>query len=466
MLKIDDTLTARDLLPAIRTAVRAVRPEDRAPRAPLGPGARARRCSPCAGNTPPAAGPSGPRASSSAPPSCSSTPPARARSWRSGATPPSSGWPRTSPTSACTTTASTTSAPTATCCACMREGRIADDPWERRFYELALKVTGAVQAARWTRLSPELGYIYSFNGPHSLFADTIRSLRALAVSPPAGPRAHGRGRQADLAARAPAPARRGHRPLQRLLRQRAATPTTCAAGWPTSRSSTSTTAPTAAPRASRAIRPSPPGRAAWPGWSAAIPSSSSSCPPCRPRPSPGWATSDRILARFLETAQATADFFIANTPVDGVPYWDTGAPGLAHLGRLPRAPRRSLQRPRAGRQLRRRHRRAGADPPRQLPHRPGRQRAGRGATGRPASPWRAPCSRRALPLHRSGARGAAAALGLPPAQRLGPRARRAAGAGWRVLHVGRLPRARAGAAAAAPGRGPALSDASFSKSWL
>ena len=37
----------------------------------------------------------------------------------------------------------------------MREGRIADDAWERRFYELALKVTGAVQAARWTRLSPD-----------------------------------------------------------------------------------------------------------------------------------------------------------------------------------------------------------------------------------------------------------------------------------------------------------------------
>ena len=25
------------------------------------------------------------------------------------------------------------------------------------------------------------GYIYSFNGPHSLFVDTIRSLRALAL---------------------------------------------------------------------------------------------------------------------------------------------------------------------------------------------------------------------------------------------------------------------------------------------
>ncbi len=70
----------------------------------------------------------------------------------------------------------------------MREGRIADDAWERRFYELALKVTGAVQAARWTQLAPELGYVYSFNGPHSLFADTIRSLRALAVSTSSGTR--------------------------------------------------------------------------------------------------------------------------------------------------------------------------------------------------------------------------------------------------------------------------------------
>ncbi len=29
---------------------------------------------------------------------------------------------------------------------------------------------------------------------------------------------------------------------------------------------------------------------------------------------------------------ATCDFFISNTPEDGVPYWDTGAPGLAMLG--------------------------------------------------------------------------------------------------------------------------------------
>lgn len=63
----------------------------------------------------------------------------------------------------------------------MNEGRIEDNPWERRFYEMALKCSGAVQAQRWTEL-PDGGYIHSFNGPHSLFSDTVRSLRALAVA--------------------------------------------------------------------------------------------------------------------------------------------------------------------------------------------------------------------------------------------------------------------------------------------
>src|SRR6267143_475242 len=62
----------------------------------------------------------------------------------------------------------------------MREGRVEADPWQERFYAVALKVSGAVQASRWTRHTPDLGFIYSFNGPHSLFADTMRSLRALA----------------------------------------------------------------------------------------------------------------------------------------------------------------------------------------------------------------------------------------------------------------------------------------------
>jgi unsaturated chondroitin disaccharide hydrolase len=61
-----------------------------------------------------------------------------------------------------------------------REGRIDASDWELRYYELALKVSGAVQARRWTRL-PDGGFIYSFNGAHSLFIDTMRSLRSLAL---------------------------------------------------------------------------------------------------------------------------------------------------------------------------------------------------------------------------------------------------------------------------------------------
>ena len=61
-----------------------------------------------------------------------------------------------------------------------RERRIDASEWELRFYELALKVSGAVQARRWTRLAGG-GFIHSFNGAHSLFVDTIRSLRALAL---------------------------------------------------------------------------------------------------------------------------------------------------------------------------------------------------------------------------------------------------------------------------------------------
>ncbi len=64
----------------------------------------------------------------------------------------------------------------------MHEGKIPAQAEERAFYELALKVSGAIQAARWTRLADGTGFIHSFNGPHSLFVDTIRSLRVLAVA--------------------------------------------------------------------------------------------------------------------------------------------------------------------------------------------------------------------------------------------------------------------------------------------
>src|SRR5204862_7232731 len=61
----------------------------------------------------------------------------------------------------------------------MREGKISHDASEKDFYELALKVSGAIQAARWTEVANGKGFIYSFNGPHSLFVDTMRTLRSL-----------------------------------------------------------------------------------------------------------------------------------------------------------------------------------------------------------------------------------------------------------------------------------------------
>jgi len=67
----------------------------------------------------------------------------------------------------------------------MRLGRIESNDWEQRFYEMAIKASGAVQAARWTDAADDklpCGYIYSFNGPHSLFVDTIRSLRILGLA--------------------------------------------------------------------------------------------------------------------------------------------------------------------------------------------------------------------------------------------------------------------------------------------
>ncbi|MEL7472593.1 MAG: glycosyl hydrolase, partial [Planctomycetota bacterium] len=62
---------------------------------------------------------------------------------------------------------------------------------EVEFYELALKVTGAVQASRWSKTIDGTGYVYSFNGPQSLFVDTIRSMRAVAVSHALGHELHG-----------------------------------------------------------------------------------------------------------------------------------------------------------------------------------------------------------------------------------------------------------------------------------
>ena len=92
----------------------------------------------------------------------------------------------------------------------MREGKLTFNDWEMNFYDLAIKASGAVQANRWAGVpanpasplsanSPGLGYIYSFNGPHSLFVDTMRTCRILGVAWHMGHKLmHENDRAADL----------------------------------------------------------------------------------------------------------------------------------------------------------------------------------------------------------------------------------------------------------------------------
>jgi hypothetical protein len=74
----------------------------------------------------------------------------------------------------------------------IREGRLPRDEWELTAYSNAIAASAAVQASRWSGVrvgepsphsaeSQSLGYIYSFNGPHSLFVDTMRTIRILSV---------------------------------------------------------------------------------------------------------------------------------------------------------------------------------------------------------------------------------------------------------------------------------------------
>lgn len=75
----------------------------------------------------------------------------------------------------------------------LKEKRTKYDGWEEKFYSDIIAASGAVQAARWSGTpglpnskhaakSSALGYIYSFNGPHSLFIDTMRTTRILGVA--------------------------------------------------------------------------------------------------------------------------------------------------------------------------------------------------------------------------------------------------------------------------------------------
>jgi unsaturated chondroitin disaccharide hydrolase len=211
-----------------------------------------------------------------------------------------------------------------------REGRFEAAPWEVHFYELALKVSGAVQARRWTPL-PDGGYIYSFNGAHSLFVDTIRSLRALALGFRLGQslmeeqdarislldrlvhhaRAtarysvyYGRGRDRfDVRGRV------AHESLFNMASGTYRGPSTQQGYSPFT-------------TWTRGLAWAMLGFAEQIEFLATV--SDAALEPCGGRAA--------IEAMLLDAARATCDHYLDVSAADGVPYWDAGAPGLARLG--------------------------------------------------------------------------------------------------------------------------------------
>ena len=216
----------------------------------------------------------------------------------------------------------------------MMEGRIPFDQQERNFYELALKISGAVQASRWTT-TQKGGFIYSFNGPHSLFVDTIRSCRALMLSYRLG---HVFQAEGDVKINL----------LERAIRHMRATADYSifyGGGYGESRDTYDVWGRTAhesvfnVKNGNFRCPNSQQGYSGFTTWTRGL----------------AWAMlgfaeelefvatlDDRELEPFggrdaidgfmLKAARATADFYIDHTPTDGVPYWDTGAPNLPALG--------------------------------------------------------------------------------------------------------------------------------------
>lgn len=197
-------------------------------------------------------------------------------------------------------------------------------------YRLALRASGAVQAARWSRTADAGGYIYSFNGPHSLFCDTIRSLRSLAVAHQLGQVALGEADQpisllgrliehARTTARYSVyygEGRDGYDVPGRVAHESLFNPKTGDYRCPSTQQ----------------------GYSPFTTWTRGhawillgfteqlefLQSLSSEA-------LQSWGGRVAIEEMMLRAARAVADFYCGEMPSDGIPYWDTGAPGLVRI---------------------------------------------------------------------------------------------------------------------------------------
>jgi unsaturated chondroitin disaccharide hydrolase len=211
------------------------------------------------------------------------------------------------------------------------EGRIPANTWERRFYELALKCSGAVQASRWSNLASGGGFIYSFNGPHSLFVDTIRTLRALALSHRLGHELLGENDRCislldRLIWHAQATARYSiyygegrdaYDVRGRVAHESVFNPNDGNYRCPSSQQGYSPFSTW-----TRGLTWAMCGFAEQLEFLATMPDDKFAAHGGR----------EFVVGVMRKAAEATCDFYIENSAADGIPYWDTGAPGLERIG--------------------------------------------------------------------------------------------------------------------------------------
>jgi hypothetical protein len=212
----------------------------------------------------------------------------------------------------------------------MNEEKIVFNEWEKSYYELALKVSGAVQANRWTRII-DGGFIYSFNGPHSLFVDTLRSCRILIASHLLG---HSLKAENDVTVN-----------LMRRAAEHIKATAKYSVFYGEGRDHYDVRGRTAHESLFNTIDGnyrcpnSQQGYSGFTTWTRGLAWAML-----------GFSEQLELLDRLkvpelidvnakseledimLKAASATCDFYIENTPSDGIPFWDTGAPLLNKLG--------------------------------------------------------------------------------------------------------------------------------------
>ncbi|MEQ9098108.1 MAG: glycosyl hydrolase [Imperialibacter sp.] len=212
----------------------------------------------------------------------------------------------------------------------MHEGKTENNEWEKNFYELAIKVSGAVQAMRWTT-TKNGGFIYSFNGPHSLFVDTVRSCRILMMS-------HALGH--SLMAENDEKISLLKRTVQHLVSTanysvfygegrdlydlwgRTAHESIFNTNDGNFRSVSTQQGYTGMSTWTRGLAWAMCGFPEELEFFEKVPESALE----------GVIAKKELMALMLKAAKATCDFYIENSCTDGIPYWDTGAPGLVHMG--------------------------------------------------------------------------------------------------------------------------------------